>query len=234
MNVLFILLAVLPVIHSGGESLPEAQRLVDAGQYDAAKGILEQRVARDGADADARMLLGKVLSRHYQKFDDAQKQMEKAVELAGGKADFHFQLGMLYGTQAQRGNAFSKLSYARKVKTQFERAVELAPDSLRYRVALINFHLRAPGVAGGSVGKAREQAGELLKRDPFEGRMALAAIAEHDKDDVAAEQEYLAAVAANATAWRPHHRLGYGPVGAKAGADHWRGAARSHSTMGVF
>jgi tetratricopeptide (TPR) repeat protein len=104
---------------------------------------------------------------------------------------------------------FSKLSYAGKVKEQFQKAVELAPDTLRYRSALISFYLQAPGIAGGSVSKAREHAGEILARDVFEGRMALAGIAEYEKENEAAEREYLAAVAANPAAWRSHHRLGY-------------------------
>lgn len=209
MHTLLFLLLFVPVLHGGGESVSEAQKFVDAGRYDAAKNLLEQMISRDGSNAEARMLLGRILNGHFKKFDEAEEQMEKAVELADENADFHYQLGILYGGQAQRASVFSKLSYAGKVKAQFQRAVELAPEDLRYRTGLISYYLQAPGIAGGSVAKAREHAGELLKRDPCEGHMALAGIAEYEKDDEAAEKEYLAASGANAAAWRPHHRLGY-------------------------
>jgi tetratricopeptide (TPR) repeat protein len=209
MSTLLLLLLLLPPVQTGNATVADAQRLVDAGKFDAAKSMLEQVIARDGTDAGAHMLLGKILSGHFEKFDDAEEQMEKAVELADGNAEFHFQLGVLYGGQAQRASVFSKLSYAGKIKSQFQRAVDLAPDHVRYRMALISYYLQAPGIAGGSVAKAREHAGELLARDPFEGHMALAGIADYEKDPGATEREYLAAISANAAAWRPHHRLGY-------------------------
>jgi tetratricopeptide (TPR) repeat protein len=207
--ILSLVLFLLPALSGGGDDIAEAHRLIDARQFDAAKALLEQIITRDGTEAEARMLLGRILNGHFRRFDDAEEQMEKAVALAGGNAEYHFQLGALYGGQAQRASVFSKLSYAGKVKEQFQKAVDLAPDTVRYRSALISFYLQAPGIAGGSVSKAREHAGELQKRNPFEGHMAFAGIAEYEKENDAAEQEYLAAIAVTPGAWRPHHRLGY-------------------------
>ena len=206
---LSLFLLLLPTFSAGGDDIAEARKLVDARQFDAAKTLLEQMISHDGTQAEARMLLGRILNVHFRKFDDAEEQMEAAVAIAGGNAEYHFQLGALYGGQAQRASVFSKLSYAGKLKEQFLKAVKLAPDTIRYRSALISYYLQAPGIAGGSVSKAREQAGEILARNLFEGRMALAGIAEYEKDNEAAEREYLAAAAANPAAWRPHHRLGY-------------------------
>src|SRR4030095_5986961 len=68
------------------------------------------------------------------------------------------------------------------------KAVELDPENLDARADLINFYLIAPGFMGGSVDKAREQAGEIAKRDAVRGATARANIAVDQKDPAAAER----------------------------------------------
>lgn len=198
-----------PLFPSSGETIEGAMKLLAAKDYDGARKTLETVISQDGSDAQARYQLGRLLANHYRDFDAAEDMMEKAVEHADGNAEYHFFLGSVYGTQAQLAGILSKFSYAKKTRNQFERAVTLQPDSVRYRSALLTYYLMAPGIVGGDVDKAREQAQEILHRDAFEGHLALARIADSEKELENAEMEYKLTIAARPSSWRPHHMLGY-------------------------
>lgn len=200
---------LFPSLPSGGESIAEAMKLFAAKDYDGARRTLETVISRDGSDAEARYQLSKLLASYFRDYDAAEEMMEKAVALADENAEYHFHLGSVYGAQAQLAGLLSKFSYAKKTRDQFERAVTLQPDTVRYRLALLSYYLMAPGIAGGDVDKARSQGHEILKRDAFEGHMSLARIADNEDELENAEKEYTLAVSARPAAWRPHHMLGY-------------------------
>ena len=202
-------LLLSPSFLLGGETVAGALKLLAAKDYDGARKTLETVISQDGSNGEARYQLGRLLAGHYRDYDAAEEMMEKAVEHADGNAEYHFFLGSVYGTQAQLAGILSKLSYARKTRDQFERAVTLQPDSVRYRSALLSYYLMAPGIAGGDVDKARAQGREILDRNAFEGHMALARIAASENELENAEKEYKLAVAARPAEWRPHHMLGY-------------------------
>jgi tetratricopeptide (TPR) repeat protein len=85
---------------------------------------------------------------------------------------------------------------ARRLKASFERAVELDPNHIDGREGLVQFYLQAPGIAGGSVAKAREQAAEIRRISPHRGHLADATIANDQKDLAGAERAYRAAASA--------------------------------------
>ena len=203
--------AVLLVSPQGqtGETLDDARKLVETKDFDGAKKILESLVAHDGSKAEYRYQLSRLLAGHYRDLDAAEEQMEKAVEMADGNAEYHFFMGSVYGAQAQAAGLLSKFSYAKKTKNQFERAVELQPDSIRYRNALFQYYIMAPGIVGGGTDKAKVQAQEVAKRDPFNGHLMLAQVAQKDDDLGGAEIEFKLAIAVKPDSWRPHHLLGY-------------------------
>ena len=66
-----------------------------------------------------------------------------------------------------------------------------------------------PAAAGGSIEKAREQAGEIAKIDSYEGQMALAEVEIGTGNKEKAEQAYREAIAMRPGGWRAYHRLGY-------------------------
>ncbi len=191
------------------ESVTEATRLLESKHYDQAKKILESIAAHDQSNGEACFQLGRLLAEHYQDYDGAEKYLEQAVESSPGSAEYHYTLGRLYGIQAQVSSIFSKLSYAGKVKSEFLRAVELNPDNVSYRNGLLNFYLRAPGIAGGSVEKAKEQAAEIVRRDAYAGHVGMAQIAMYEKEYETAEREYLAAIRADPSKPSAYNYLGY-------------------------
>jgi tetratricopeptide (TPR) repeat protein len=206
------LLCSLLLLSSRGfpqDTYPAAVALVEAKNYAGAKQVLMAVIARDGRDHQSRFLLGRLLGGPLHEYDEAEEQIKKAVELAPDSAEYHFSLGNLYGIQAQNASIFSKFAYAGKVKDEFKRASELSPRSIRYRLALMTYYLRAPGIAGGSNDKAREQASEIGRIDLYEGEMATAEVEASTGNTEKAEQAYRKAIAIQPGGWRAYHRLGY-------------------------
>ena len=73
---------------------------------------------------------------------------------------------------AWRLRAFRRMSLARHTRDEFEHAVELDPNNLDARWALVQYYELAPGYLGGSEQKAEQQAEEISKRDPSFGKRA--------------------------------------------------------------
>jgi tetratricopeptide (TPR) repeat protein len=216
MTRLLFFLFLLPVgFISAQENVQQALKLAGATDFDGARKMLETIVDRDDRDSDAHFQLGKILLDHYQELDAAQDHLERAVELADGRAEYHFVLGRAYGAIAQNGGMFTGMKYAGKVKDQFIRAVELEPNSIVYRTGLMRYYIQAPAIVGGSIAKAREQADAMLRLDPYEGHMAFALIAVSEKDQKAAETEYKGAIAVDPKNPRAYFRLGYLYLGQK-------------------
>jgi tetratricopeptide (TPR) repeat protein len=140
--------------------------------------------------------------------DKAVEFFEKAVELKPREAEYHYRLAGAYGMSAMSGSMFGALPKAKKARTSLERAVALNPDFLLARFALLEFHVSAPGIFGGSEAAALEQAAEIRKRDAIEGARAFAQI--HIKSDrmQLARKEYVEMVKAHPASARAHYLFG--------------------------
>jgi tetratricopeptide (TPR) repeat protein len=121
---------------------------------------------------------------------------EKAVSLAPDNGLYHLWLGRIYGEKADRANFLKAAGLAKKVRAEFERAVEFSPHNCEAHIDLAEFYLEAPGIVGGGEDKARAQADLLLTLDPGMAHWVRARIAQKNKDMVTAEQEYRAAIEA--------------------------------------
>jgi tetratricopeptide (TPR) repeat protein len=98
--------------------------------------------------------------------------------------------GRAYGQRTMSASIFSKMSLAKKCRESWETAVAIDPAFLDARSELLRFYLIAPGIAGGSVEKAREQASRIAAVDATQGHVARGRIAEHEKDLAGAEAAY--------------------------------------------
>ncbi|MFQ5649420.1 MAG: tetratricopeptide repeat protein [bacterium] len=87
-------------------------------------------------------------------------------------------------------NIFSKLSLAKKARKTFELAVKLDENNVEAREGLIIYHLNAPGIAGGDLNKALQQAQILVKMDERKGRTLLARLYQKKKKMSLAAKEY--------------------------------------------
>jgi tetratricopeptide (TPR) repeat protein len=131
------------------------------------------------------------------KADAAIKVFEKAVALDDNNAEYHLWLGRAVGTVARTASVLRQPFLARRVKSEFERTVQLDPSSVGAREGLVTFYTQAPGFMGGSIAKAREQADALAKFNPMRAHFARADIAADQKDVSAVEREYRAAAEEN-------------------------------------
>lgn len=190
-----------------------------AGRLDEARTLFGKAVALDPTDAVAQAYLGLVLSRTGGDLDQAAAHLETAVKLDPRKADFHRWLGGLYSRQAQAASAFKAPGLARAARRELEAAVQMAPDDVDARFALLQFYLQAPGIVGGSDDKAREQALAITALDRYRGLLAQAIVAQHDDDLGRAEQLYRTAIAAFPREGEAYNQLGYLLLGAKRRAE---------------
>jgi tetratricopeptide (TPR) repeat protein len=122
---------------------------------------------------------------------------EKAAALDPQSGLCHLWLGRIYGEKADRVTFSKAAGLAKKVRTEFEHAVELSPNNWEARTDLAEFYLEAPGIVGGGEDKARAQADALLALNPGMAHWVRARIAQKKRDATTAEQEYRAAIDAS-------------------------------------
>jgi tetratricopeptide (TPR) repeat protein len=168
--------------------------LLASGHVDEAIQTLQIQIDRSANDAESYNLL----CRAYFMLEDWDRGIsacEKARSLDPQKSLYHLWLGRIYGEKADRVGFLSAAGLAKKVRSSFERAVELDPNSWEARTDLAEFYVEAPGIAGGGKDKARAQADAVAKLNPAMSHWIAARIAEKDKDSAGAELEYRAEVA---------------------------------------
>ena len=170
--------------------------LLAAGRVDDLIATLQSQLQSSPNDAASYHYLCRAYFA-VQDFDRAIFACERATTLSTNNSDYHLWLGRSYGEKADRVNPFSAASLAGKVRREFERAVELDPNSVDARLDLAEFYLNAPGIVGGGQDKARAQAVELAKIAPAAAHYLSGRIAEKNKNLPAAENEYRAAVEAS-------------------------------------
>jgi tetratricopeptide (TPR) repeat protein len=159
----------------------------EARRFEEARKFFAPYAAAHPRDADAAHWLGRTLL-GLRKTDEAVDWLEKAAKLAPRRSDVQLSLGRAYGRAAQEASLLRKPGLAKSAHAAWLKAVELDPDNLDAREDLVSFYLIAPGFMGGSVDKAREQAGEIAKRDAVRGAVSRASIAMNQKDAAAAER----------------------------------------------
>jgi tetratricopeptide (TPR) repeat protein len=177
--------------------------LLAAGRVDDAIQTLKQQISHSPTDAEANNLLCRTYFM-FEEWDHGISACERAVNLAPQNSLYHLWLGRIYGEKADRAGFMSAAGLATKVRTEFERAVELDPKSWQARTDLAEFYLEAPGIVGGGKNKARAQAGVLASLNPAMAHYINGRIAEKDKDTASAEREYRTAIEASqggAHAW---------------------------------
>ncbi|MGA9392390.1 MAG: tetratricopeptide repeat protein [Candidatus Sulfotelmatobacter sp.] len=178
------------------------QELLAAGRVDQALQTLERQI-QTAPTAEAYNLLCRAQF-ELDSWDAGIPDCEKAVSLAPENALDHLWLGRIEGEKADRVSFLKAAGLAKKVHSEFERAVALDPTSWEARTDLAEFYLEAPAIVGGGEAKARAQADALLPLNPGMAHWVRARVAQKSKDMVTAEHEYRAAVEAShggARAW---------------------------------
>lgn len=186
--------AVLTALFPAAATTP-AKELLASGQVDEAMRVLQKQISDSSTDAQSHNLLCRA---YYMiaEWDRGIASCERARDLDPQNSLYHLWLGRIYGEKADRAGFLAGAGLAKKVRSSFERAVELDPSNWEARTDLAEFYFEAPGIVGGSKDKAREQAEALMRLNPGMAHWVLGRIAEKNKDMDAAEREYRASIAA--------------------------------------
>jgi tetratricopeptide (TPR) repeat protein len=184
----FIIFALLFVCATASLADPEASQLLSTGH------VSEAVTALTSHD-DAQSL--NLLSRAYfsmERWDEAVKYGERAVNLEPQNASYHLWLGREYGRKAGDSNPLSAAGLAKKAKNEFERAVQLDPRNVPAHVDLAEYYTEAPSFMGGGLEKASAQAAAVQALNPAMAHLILARVAIKDKRYSNAESHYKAAI----------------------------------------
>ncbi len=172
------------------------KELLAAGRADEAVQTLEQQVARSATNAEAYNLLCRAYFM-IEQWDRGITACERARTLDPQKSLYHLWLGRVYGEKADRAGFISAAGLAKKIRTSFERAVDLDPGNWEARADLAEFYVEAPGIVGGGRDKAQAQAKAVEPSNPAVADWISARIAAKNHDTASAEREYRAAIAVN-------------------------------------
>jgi tetratricopeptide (TPR) repeat protein len=194
LTVALIALAAGVSVRLGAQCAPATQRLVTDRKFDEARAQVQALLKQNGSDDAAMDCMGRILLDN-DKSGEAVDWLEKAVKANDRSAQHHLWLGNALGTEAQKASKFRQPFLARRVKAEFERAVALDPNLVDARNGLVSFYSMAPGVMGGDMNKAKEQAAEIGKLNPMRGHFAMANIYAREKNDEGVERELVAALA---------------------------------------
>jgi tetratricopeptide (TPR) repeat protein len=194
-------LIFLPHLQAQTSPLDQARSLVvERSSPDEAKSLLAKAIASDPKNAEAHFLLGEILYA-FADYQQASEQAQRALALDDSKSDYHLLLGNALSGLIESAGVFKKMSLARQMKAEFERAVAQNPKSIPARNALLEFYVQAPSIAGGASDKALDQAKQISALDPVEGHYAMAVFYHDQKKFAQVEDEYKAAI--NADPKRP-------------------------------
>src|SRR5579871_462530 len=108
------------------------QQLLATGHADEAIQVLQQQTSRPSADAESFNLL----CRSYfmiEEWDRGIAACEQARNLNSQNSNYHLWLGRVYGEKADRAGFMAAAGLVKKVRTSFERAVELDPKNTEDR-----------------------------------------------------------------------------------------------------
>ncbi|MGD8413142.1 MAG: tetratricopeptide repeat protein [Candidatus Latescibacterota bacterium] len=186
------------------EPVDKGEKLFEEGKYDEARAYYGDVLQADSTDVNAIIHMGRIALRQDDR-DEAVEWMEKALVLAPDSSNVQYWAATAYVVKLQKDNAFQLVD---KVKTHINKAVELDSSNVDARIFLAGFLLNAPPMVGGSVDKAKEQAGIIVKYDPYRGNLFWAEIYKKEKNFEKAAQSYEAAAAAAPEKADPYYYLG--------------------------
>lgn len=163
-------------------ALDHARALYDAGRYAEATAAFEPLTRLDPRDSTPLFYLGK-LAVHRRDYPTAINLLARAAERAPQDAAITLWLGNAHAWSASVAAGLKdRISHGRRALSLYRHAVELDPENVPARFALMNFYRHVPAVVGGGMNRAYEQAREIARRDEVTGAYARALLSFHEKN----------------------------------------------------
>lgn len=192
-KILFFIFLV-PTLLFSQTNFEKAEKLFGQEKYALAKPIFQSILTENPNHLKTLEYLGDIEGMN-KSWDKAMCYYEKLKKLNPSNANYYYKYGGCLGMKAKESNKFKALGMIGVVKESFEKAIELNPNHIEARWALIELYLQLPGIVGGSESKAQKYAAQLLKISPVDGYLAKGHIAEYFKRYKDAEQFYSKAIA---------------------------------------
>ncbi|MGH8396660.1 MAG: tetratricopeptide repeat protein [Gammaproteobacteria bacterium] len=184
---------ILAISASAAVPSNPGMQMLEMENYAGAQAYFQMALQKDPKDAAATADMAKVyLSQGQNK--TGVDWAEKAVALAPKNASYQILQGDAYAAYVDDVGFFSKLGIAHKILAAYQQAVQADPESTDAQFSLFQYYIAAPGIAGGSTDKAKEQIAALDKLDPVQAAIARATLAMKNKDNKQAEGYLRAAV----------------------------------------
>ena len=123
------------------------------------------------------------------RYSDALSFYDELCDRNPNRFAYQFGRGASAGFLLSGTPSFRSLRYVVQLRSSFEAAVRLQPNSLVVRRALLNIYLGLPRLLGGSQTKAEQQYKAIQSINPLEGALAGAIYAMNNKDQSAFAQQ---------------------------------------------
>ena len=185
--------AVAPSLRAEVLKDPQWQALAEARRFAELEQLAGARVAAKPDDGDAwfaytQGVIGLRGDGAGAKRDAALAKLQACVKATPQVAACHYGVGVVTGVQVMTQGMMKAAFGIGQVRDEFARALEIDPQFFSARSGLVQFYLMVPGIAGGSVSKARDVAQGAVARQPEYAKLLNAAILQYDDKPADAER----------------------------------------------
>ena len=161
------------------------QKLIDGDHWKRARAAAQSLLAQNPRDALALTFMS-IIEESFNRWDAAKSYAEQAVASDPKYADGHAQLARVSAEMAETASVLKQVNFVRIVKRELEACYKLDPVNLDALLTDMMYTFKAPGIAGGSRGKAHEIAQRILRTYPEWGRLAEAKLAQGENNEPSA------------------------------------------------
>lgn len=170
-------------------NLEKGKEYFETGDFEKARDIFEAIVEENDENDDAQYWLGRTYFM-LRKFEEASDCLETAIDLNDKNADYYFWYGNSLGNEIQSVNVIKQALMAGDILEAYEKAIEVDPKHIGAHIGVAQFYLQAPGIMGGDIEKAKEQADILKKLGSKDGDLIAIGILVKEEKFEEAETQY--------------------------------------------
>ncbi len=152
----------------GGATAHQFSGLIDEHRYPEAELEVRARLVADPRNADALVAAVDLILAQDQeaRLPEAARLAEQCVASNPGSSECQEARANVLGSQVAHAGLASALFKGGAIREAYLKAIELDPQNYRARMALLRHYLRAPLLAGGGNGRARELASQTGHVNP--------------------------------------------------------------------